>query len=137
MLYPLFAMVLLTLLVGIIALRVRIASVKSGQLKPDYFRDMLIKEGMHVPDRVVITTRAYNNLFEIPVLFYTIGVASIAMNQVTVYSLVLAWGFVISRCVHTWIHLTYNNVLHRVNAFWVGIILVLALWILQILMTFQ
>lgn len=133
MLYPLFAMVLLTLAVGIIALRTRIASVKSGQLDARYFRNMQVATGATIPERVVITTRCFNNQFEVPVLFYTGGVAALALDQVTIYTLVLGWGFVISRCLHAWIHLTYNNVLHRMNTFLVGLVLLLALWLEQVL----
>jgi hypothetical protein len=126
-------MVLLTLGVGIIAVRARFASVKSGQLDPRYFRNMHALEGTVVPERVVITSRCFNNQFEVPVLFYTGGVAALALDQVSIYSLALAGGFIFSRCVHAWIHLTYNKVLHRMNAFWVGIVLLLALWIEQVL----
>lgn len=133
MLYPLFAMVLLTLTVGIIALRARFASVKSGELDPRYFRNMQPREGKAVPERVVITSRCFNNQFEVPVLFYTGCVTALALDQVSVYSLWLAWGFVISRCFHAWIHLTYNNVLHRMYSFLVGLVLMLSLWIEQVL----
>jgi hypothetical protein len=132
MLYPLFAMVLLTLVVGIIALRSRVASVKSGKLDVRYFSNMQTREGTTVPERVVITTRCFNNQFEVPVLFYTASVAALALDQVSIYTLLLGWGFVISRCAHAWIHLTYNNVFHRMNAYWVGIVFMLALWIEQI-----
>lgn len=136
MLLPLFAMILLTIFIGIIALRARLASVKSGQLDPRYFRNMQPREGAVVPERVVITSRCFNNQFEVPVLFYTGGVAALALDQVGIYSIILAWGFVLSRYIHAWIHLTYNNVLHRMSAFLVGIVLLLALWIEQVLLTF-
>ena len=135
MLYPLFTMVLMTFFIGIIALRARVASVKARELSPSYFRNMQVPNGTTIPERVVITTRCFNNQFEVPVLFYTGGVAALALDQVTIYTLLLGWGFVLSRLVHAWIHLTYNNVLHRMNAFWVGIVLLLALWIEQVLQT--
>lgn len=132
MLYPLFAMVLLTLVIGIIALRARFASVKSGKLDPRYFRNMQAGHDQVVPERVVISTRCFNNQFEVPVLFYTGSIAAMALDQVTIYTILLGWGFIASRCVHAWIHLTYNKVFHRLNAFWVGLVLLLALWIEQV-----
>jgi hypothetical protein len=40
-----------------------------------------------------------------------------------------------SRIVHTWIHLSYNNILHRMNAYWLGLILVFMLWMEQVFLT--
>lgn len=133
MLFAMFALVLLTFVIAAFALKARFASVKLRQVGIGYFRLMQAEVSKPVPERVIVTTRCYNNMFEVPVLFYTAGTASLALDQVTTFSLVLAWAFVLSRCVHAWIHLTYNNVLHRMNAFWVGKVLVLALWIEQAL----
>ena len=44
MLYPMFAMVLLTFFVGLIALKARFAAVKAKDLKPAYFRLMETKD---------------------------------------------------------------------------------------------
>ncbi|MGA0933746.1 MAG: MAPEG family protein [Pseudohongiellaceae bacterium] len=128
MLYPLFAMVLLTLTVGILALKARYASVKNRELELGYFRDMQASIGKAVPERVQITSRCYNNQFEIPVLFYAAGICAIAMSVETWLTILTAWLFVGTRVVHAWIHLTYNHVLHRMRAFWAGILFVLVLW---------
>ena len=96
---------------------------------------MQTKVTQSVPERVIVTTRAFNNMFEIPVLFYVAGTLSLALNQVSIFSFILAWGFVFSRVIHTWIHLSYNHVLHRMNAYWVGLVLVLILWMEQVFQT--
>lgn len=132
MIYPMFALVLLTFAIAIVALKARFASVKLRKIDIGYFRLMQAEVSQKVPERVTVTTRAFNNMFEIPLLFYVACLASLAMEQVTSFSLITAWSFVLSRYIHTWIHLTYNNVLHRMNAFWVGMVLVLALWIEQL-----
>ena len=133
MIYPMFALVILTFIIAGLALKARFSSVKLRKIDLGFYRLMQAQVSQQIPERVTVTTRAFNNMFEIPVLFYTAGIAGLALDQVTGTSLVLAWLFVLSRCVHTWIHLTYNNVLHRMNAFWVGMVLVLALWIEQVL----
>lgn len=131
MIFPMFAMVLLTLVVGTTALRARVASVKTREIDLGYFKLMQSRVDREVPERITVTTRAFNNMFEIPVLFYVVATVALAMDQVTPFTLFVAWGFVLSRCVHSWIHLTYNHILHRMNAYWVGIVLVVALWIEQ------
>jgi len=134
MLYPMFAMVILTFIMAAIAMRARITSVKLRKIDLGYYRLMQAQVSQQVPERVTVTTRAFNNMFEIPVLFYVVCLASLALEQVTSFSIIIAWSFVVSRYIHTWIHLTYNNVLHRMNAFWAGMILVLALWIEQLIL---
>ena len=67
MIYPLFMMVLLTFIVGLIAMKCRIASLKSGDVSLKYFKLM---EGQEVPEIITKTSRCFNNMFEVPLLFY-------------------------------------------------------------------
>ena len=62
MLYPMFAMVILTFIIGVITLKTRFASVKNGDVKAGYYRLM---DGQDVPNYVTQTTRAFNNQFEV------------------------------------------------------------------------
>jgi len=41
----------------------------------------------------------------------------------------LAWFFVAARVVHSAIHLSYNNVYHRLSAYAASNVLLVALWI--------
>jgi len=134
MIFPMFAMVLLTFIVAVIAIRARVASVRLKQINLGYYRLMQAEVSGQVPERVQVTTRCFNNLFEVPILFYVACIAGLALGHISAFTLIIAWLFVISRIVHTWIHLTYNTVLHRMPAFWLGLILVLVLWIEQVLM---
>jgi len=43
--------------------------------------------------------------------------------------IVLAWGYVALRIAHSAIHLTYNNVFHRLSAFAASNVLLVALWV--------
>jgi hypothetical protein len=64
------------------------------------------------------------NLFELPVIFYALcltGFAADASDQTTV---ALAWVFTGTRLVHSAIHITYNNVLHRFLVFAAGLVIV-------------
>jgi hypothetical protein len=126
MIFPMFGIVLLTLAIGSFALYVRIKSVTSGRVKIKYYRTMT---GQEVPEIITKSIRCFNNMFEIPVLFYVVSVMFVCLKIESNLALWLAWAFVGFRLMHTLIHLTYNNVLHRMLAFWAGIFMVLGLWI--------
>lgn len=78
---------------------------------------------------VAKTSRQLSNLFEMPVLFYVGGLLTIALDMTGTFPIVCAWAFVVTRIVHTCIHLGYNNVLHRLLVFGFGNLCVLAMWI--------
>jgi hypothetical protein len=42
----------------------------------------------------------------------------------------LAWAYVIFRLAQTLIHITYNNVIHRLTAFAVSTFILMALWLM-------
>ena len=129
MLYPMAMMVLLILLVGITAIRARIASVNSGEISVKDFQ--LTKKSL--PDRVIQTTRCFNNLFEMPVIFYVACTLFISLDTESLIALTLAWLFVIFRYTHAYIMLTGNNVIHRMWTFWIAFICTLGLWIILLL----
>jgi hypothetical protein len=132
MVYPMAAMVFLTFFVGAYVLKLRFASVKSGKVRARYFKLM---EGQEVPDIIIQSTRNFNNMFEVPVLFYVACLAYMTLNLVSELSIIFAWSFVSFRVIHAYIHLTYNHVLHRLIAFWFGIMAVMALWVNIIIQT--
>jgi hypothetical protein len=119
-------MVLLTFIVGTITIRARFASVKRGDVKARYYKLMA---GQNVPDKIIQTTRNFNNQFEVPLLFYVVGTLYIAMGIESTFALYCAWLFVVFRVIHAYIHLSYNYVLHRLLAFWIALCCVLALWV--------
>ena len=126
MLYPMFLMVLLTFIVGFITVKSRFSSVKKGDVRAKYYRLM---DGQDVPELITKTTRNFNNQFEIPTLFYVVCTLYISLGIESVLALVFAWLFVILRIVHSYIHITYNHVLHRMLTFVAGFICVMVLWV--------
>lgn len=130
MIYPMFAMVILTLAIGVMAFVIRVKSVRQGTVDP---RSYKLMDADSYPDAVTKTTRSLSNQFEIPVLFYVACLAFLALGISSATGLFLAWLFVVFRVVHAYIHLTYNLLLHRIVAFWLSVFTVLALWICLIL----
>lgn len=129
MILPMFAMLMLTLAIAILAVIVRIKSVTSGVVKISYYRAM---QGQDVPDMVTRSTRCFNNQFEVPILFYIVSTLFVALNIASILAIILGWCFVALRVWHALIHLTYNNVIHRMFSFGAGCIVVLAMWVLLI-----
>ena len=124
MLYPMFAMVLLTFAVAIHLFRLRVKAVKSGSMRLSQFR---LNTG-DAPDAMAQAARNYTNLFEVPLLFYVAGTLAITLGLQTPTLVVIAWIFVAARALHSWIHLHSNNVIHRLRAYMLGNICVLAMW---------
>ncbi len=125
-LYPVFAMVLLTFGIGVWMLRLRFKAVREDGFNPAYF---LLNRGAKLPDYLAKATNHYDNLFELPVLFYVAYIILYAGNKADVTCVGLAWLFVGIRYAHAYIHTTYNDLKHRRLAFLSGTLVLAALWI--------
>jgi hypothetical protein len=126
MLYAMFALVVLTFLMMALTGYVRMRSVSTGQVPARYYKLM---QGAELPETVIKVGRHLNNLFEMPVLFYSAGILTIVLHQETFTMLALAWAFVVCRLLHAFIHITYNHPLHRLVAFTLGCCALLGMWI--------
>jgi len=82
-----------------------------------------------VPPEVSIPNRNYMNLLELPTLFYAACLALFVLGKVTQADCTIAWIYVGLRAAHSLIHLTYNNVLHRLAVFATSNIVLGVLWI--------
>lgn len=124
--YPMFALVVLTALIGGMTAFIRISSAYSGKVNPKYFRVMANYE---IPESVAKFGRNFDNLFEVPTLFYAACLAHLALDLDSSLFLMLAWVFVCLRLIHSLIHLTYNHPLHRFFAFFLSFLCVVTMWI--------
>lgn len=104
----------------------RIGALKAGQVK---MGDIALGQ-TNWPPRVQQISNSYASQFQLPVLFYVLTVLSIITKHADFLFLVLAWLFVLTRFVHVYIHTTSNYVRHRFNAFLVGAVILLAMWII-------
>lgn len=73
--------------------------------------------------------RNFSNLLEVPVLFYTVSIVSLSLGLANHTMIILAWSFVILRMIHSVIHITYNNPLHRFVVFLLSSVIVLVMWV--------
>ncbi|MFT6916162.1 MAG: hypothetical protein ACJAWL_002486 [Motiliproteus sp.] len=128
--YPMFALVVLTFIVGFSTGISRFMSVKKGLVDRRYFK--LLAE-YTPPDNMVKLGRNFSNLLEMPVLFYAVGIILLALEINNKVMLIFAWVFVILRIIHSIIHVTYNNPIHRFLAFLLSSIIVLIMWVQLVL----
>ena len=124
MIWPLFAMVLLTLLVWIRLYQTRLAEMKQRRIHPQAVAtsaQMATLEDTRAADN-------FRNLFELPVLFYAAMLLIIAGQTETTALLALAWVFVALRYLHSYIHCTYNRVKDRFSAYLFSGLALWAIW---------
>jgi len=124
--YPMFAMVLLTAIVLVILFRSRVRAVRENKVSIKYFR---IYQGEIEPEETAKPARHFANLFEAPVLFYAACITAMVTQDTGLVALVLAWIYVAARLLHTYIHLGANRVRHRLRAYFAGWLVLLVLWI--------
>ena len=70
------------------------------------------------------------NLFELPVLFYVAALTAYVSGAVSTMFIFLAWLYVGLRFVHSVVHITYNNVMHRFAAYFLSTVILWAMWAL-------
>ncbi|MDH5359756.1 MAG: MAPEG family protein [Gammaproteobacteria bacterium] len=124
-LYPLLAMVTLTLVVWIWMYITRVTAVIKGELKMDAFQSA---QKSHFPNRVIFASDNLSNLFEMPVLFYSLTILLYITDMFSETQLLLAWYYVGFRSLHSLIHCSYNKVVHRLLSYLVSSLILWLMW---------
>ena len=127
LIYPMAAMVLLTIIVLIRMVRGRFAAVRSGTVDARFYKTY---QGDNTePRQAAQNARHFTNLFENPVLFYVACVIAMISGLGGTVMLVLAWLFVATRIVHAVIHLTSNRIPQRIAAYASSWTVLAAMWL--------
>lgn len=122
---PVFVLALWTFLVLTLIPVTRFRAGFKREIRTDDFK---MGESATVPDYVRLPNRNYMNLLELPQIFYVLCVLFYVTNTATSTVVTLAWAYVALRIVHSLVHLTYNNVMHRLAAFASSIMVLLAMF---------
>lgn len=122
--WPMIAHVALVFIVYYLTFARRRTAVASGKARVSQFR-----ENLNEPAESLFARNNLVNQFELPVLFHVVCLALYVTNGASIVPLVLAWIFVISRYVHTYVHVTSNRIRYRQPAFVLGFLMVAVLWI--------
>jgi hypothetical protein len=120
-LVPMFVQVALTfaLLFWMSVLRLR--AVRLGEVLP---QQVALREP-NWPPRVLQVGNAFHNQLELPLLFYFYAVILLGLQTQT-----LSWIFVLSRLVHSYIHVTSNRLDRRTAAFGIGAFALVLMWVI-------
>lgn len=127
--YPMFAMVLLTAYTLIRMFVARVRSVKNGQSSIEHFRTYT--EGK-VAEDALKAARHFSNLFETPVLYYVVCLLGLILGIMSPVFVGLAWFYVAARFVHAQVHMGGNRLKYRMPAFGLSWVTIMIMWIFVI-----
>jgi hypothetical protein len=130
LIYPMFAMVVLSIVVVLILLLARIRAVREGKVPGHQYKTM---SGAVEPDYALKPARHFANLFETPVLFYAACLAAMITQQTGSTMQLLAWAYVVVRVLHALVHLGPNKIYVRAGIYFVGILIIFTMWLLLVL----
>ncbi len=125
-LFPIVAMVALVVFVVVRIARSRIRAVRGRDISVGFYK---LYQGSKEPDELRALRRHFANLFELPILFYVACIVAYVSVQVDIFLVLLAWLFVVSRYVHSYIHLTSNIVIYRFRVYGIGLAVLVLMWL--------
>lgn len=126
--HPLLPMVAMAAITAVVWVRLyvqRIGEMRRRRIPPGDLASSRQAAGVL---RDVSAADNFRNLFEVPVLFYVLCLALYATQEWGALVLGGSWLFVGLRALHSAIHCTYNNVLHRFYVYVTSTVLLFALW---------
>lgn len=80
-----------------------------------------------LPDDINKPSNNFKNLFEAPIIFYTICLLSISIDVIDAPLIYLAWSYVVARFVHSFYHCFMRSVTTRFYAYFVSSIILWAM----------
>jgi hypothetical protein len=125
-LLPVYVQVALTVILLLWMGSSRLGSLRTGEVK---VKDVALGE-RNWPSRILQVQNAYHNQFELPVLFYVLVTLALFTRKADMLFVVMSWMFVTSRLVHAAIHTTSNKMALRFQAFVVGVLILVAMWVI-------
>ena len=124
-LYPMLGQVLLTVVVWVWMYITRLGTMMRLHISPQELAD---PKGKARLQGVAGPSDNLSNLFETPLLFYVALLTIYVTNQVDQVFSLLAWSFVLLRCLHSFIHCSNNRVLHRFVAYLLSSLILFIIW---------
>ena len=123
---PMMILVFLTVLCLVVMVVSRIYAVRRGEVKAGYYKLYENKSDKPLPDYIVRIGRHYQNLMELPLVFYVLCLVAMQFG-VSEHVEFWAWFFVVTRVLHSVIHLLWNHVLYRMLSFALGCIAIIGM----------
>ena len=121
---PVFAQVLLTVVLMLLMGRRRLGAIRAGTARP---AEIALGERAW-PTPALQAANAYHNQFELPVLFYALVPLALVTRKADLVFVGMAWVFVALRYAHAAVHVTANTLTVRFNLFVAGALVLAAMW---------
>jgi hypothetical protein len=125
-LLPVFAMITVTFVLLFRTAFARRADLIGGKV---HARDIALGQLGWTPQTQQYGN-AFNNQFQLPVLFYVLMTLALITKQADLLMVVLAWVFVLLRIAHAFIHITHNRVMRRGGTFGLGAMVLIVMWLI-------
>lgn len=125
-LIPMFLEVALTFVLLFWMGFARLAAIRGGQTR---VADIALGQP-NWPTRETQIANAYNNQFQLPVLFYVVTILALIFHKADIFFVALAYLFVALRIAHAWVHTGTNVVPRRFQLFVAGGVVLMLMWVL-------
>jgi hypothetical protein len=125
LLWPMIIHALVTFCLYFPMSQARVRSVKQGVTKGSVY-----KLNVNEPEESLRFSNAIRNQNEIGLLFYVVCLALYVTNGASFLAALLAWAFVVVKCVHVYVHVTSNNLRMRRPVFAAAFAFVMLLWLI-------
>ena len=129
MIYPLILMIVLSILV---TLRLIFIAIRLLIARKVHIKQFRLFDG-DIPKHALAARAHFKNMFEIPILFYVWCLLLIVNESYTQIDVFIAWGFAISRLLHSIVRIPNKDVYVRFFFFMIGLILLSVGWVRFIL----
>ncbi|MEJ2417384.1 MAG: MAPEG family protein [Exilibacterium sp.] len=108
---PVFTLIFLTWVVWVYMYAKRIPFLRSQKIEPNQITPAELARIS--PPSVAYPSDNLKNLFEVPVIFYTLALYLFVVGQVDTFYVLIAWVYVLLRTLHSAVHCTVNIVMLR------------------------
>ena len=129
-LYPIATLILLTFIVMFAMLKARIGEMTERRIHPQSAPSSTQLNAVHKNTK---GSDNYENLFELPTLFYVLCVILMfSTKPLSPILLGLAWAYVALRSWHSFVHVSYNKVMHRFKIFLASTVALGVMWVFAV-----
>lgn len=122
---PVFVMVLVVAVVALLMVTARNLATLRGQVAARYY---LTYSGPEPADWIERPARAFNNLMQLPTLFYVVCTLMLVTEHIDRAQLAYAWVFVALRALHAVLYILWNPLPYRFGTWLMGLVTLLVLW---------
>jgi hypothetical protein len=124
-LLPVFVQIGLTFALLVWTASSRTRALRNREVR---FNDIALREP-NWPTRTTQLGNCFSNQFEMPLLFYALITLALPLRRTDLFIVLMSWVFVVTRFVHAGIFVTSNNVGQRGQAWFAGVVVLLAMWV--------